>query len=278
MPTITKVDLQGVMRDPISEALHGALVNQYAENLEQLVSKSTIALYQAQPFKKLKHVFIDFGSAQKCQFPYMLSEQIESLRLFNGLGDSYWTAFVSPEDDCDKIIFSNLKVINIAYSPRATVMLTNDSILHGGNGRTPKKLHFPALEHLYVSSMTQSCPLLEYSVLPLSLKSILIYGTAAVLRSIEHLQLPPAKHLLISLGFGSNSDTSIFTVINNLFANTGACEKVELHLNDMMLPITKDAIACPNITHLRISVQIRENVVLSLISTLHRLTKLELHQ
>ncbi|KAJ2795164.1 hypothetical protein H4R20_005972, partial [Coemansia guatemalensis] len=213
------------MRDPISEALNGTLVNKYAENLEQLVSKSTIALHQSQQFDKLKHVFIDFGSAQNCQLPSMSPEKIETLRLFNGLGNSYWSAFVSPNDDCDKIVFSNLKVVNIAYSPRAAMMMTNDDILHGGKGKGPTKLHFPALEHLYVSSMTQNCPLLESAVLPPSVNSISIYGTAAVLRSIEHLKLPVAKHLLVSLGFGSNSDTSIYTVIDNLFAKTDACEK-----------------------------------------------------
>ncbi|KAJ2798307.1 hypothetical protein H4R21_003983 [Coemansia helicoidea] len=141
----------------------------------------------------------------------------------------------------------------------------------------PWRLHFPSLKTLNVECTQNTCPLLEYAVLPPHMESIHIQLHVATYLSIANRVLPTAKRITIRTTSGASGDASGLPAINRILESACASESLGLEINDRLLPVVPESITCTTLTQLLIAARTSLDTMLAFIERLPRLVSLTLY-
>ncbi|KAJ2806045.1 hypothetical protein H4R21_001032 [Coemansia helicoidea] len=272
MPDVRRLECGGVNQNPIARTLYGRLAGHYADQLQKLISQHPIAVPVGSRFTKLQKVEVSYDYVAGYQLPQIQSEELVDMSLTNGPPNHSWASF-STDGDPRAIEFTKLTNLHAAYGKTYE---DNGAAVHHRDGH-PWKLCFPSLENLDIHCMQDTCPLLEYAVLPPRMESISIKLKAAAYQEIANVVLPVTQCIALGIAVQAPSDLDGFPVINRILDRVRGSEVLKLKIEDSAIPVVPESITCTTLTHLKVLPPTTVDTMLAFIERLPNLAKLSLY-
>ncbi|KAJ2782425.1 hypothetical protein H4R18_002295 [Coemansia javaensis] len=245
LPGLRRLRLDGKDNNSVCRGLYGRLVEFYASQLHELHTWHPFTADPSCVFKQLRSVWFNYDDATGYQLPRMDPARLEALTL------RYWPARHS-------------------WAPLCMNSGANEIV-------------FPCLTELNAHCHENSCPLLEYAVLPAQVDDICLNLSVPILQAAANMAIAATKRLSIKIVIGYNRGdaavlvaelTAALAAANSLFENSREAEELELYTNCRWITMDPKYIAFTLLTRLGVSPITSVDTMLVLIQKLPRLTHL----
>ncbi|KAJ2779958.1 hypothetical protein H4R18_003704 [Coemansia javaensis] len=269
MPGVCRVFFDSNYLGSAVQEFGGRLAVLYSDQLESLLSRHPVIVPPDHTFGQLKRVSIEYGGVISYQHPRVDPARLVSLGLEWWPVDHSWAPF-SADNGSKTIEFPSLKRLNVMYQPAD---VADDAEAGCRDGR-PWELHFPELERLCVNCKQDTCSLLEYAVLPAHMSVISIKAAAPVLVRVAEMGLPASQSLKITVSADTDGNPAALVAANHILESAHESKELELEVEDRLLPVLPESIACTSLTVLAIWANTNTDTMLRLIQMLPRLARL----
>ncbi|KAJ2800831.1 hypothetical protein H4R21_003020 [Coemansia helicoidea] len=272
MPNVRRLECHEDRTGLLARSLYGRMASHYGGQLDQLNCPHPITVASECRFTKLANVYMDYKLVADYRLPRMASGELVCMSLRTGPPNHSWAPF-SADGDSQLIEFTKLNELSVEYN---TAYMDNEMPVRHRDGH-PWELHFPSLEMLSIRSNQQTCPLLEYAVLPARMASIDINMHSAAYLDIANVVLPATKRLTFQIGMFPHGDASGFPAINRIMENARGCESLELTIAGDMLAVAPESLTCSTLTRLTVLAPTGVDAMLALLERLPNLADLFLY-
>ncbi|KAJ2797534.1 hypothetical protein H4R21_004286 [Coemansia helicoidea] len=273
LPGVRSLELGRTDGDKFAAALYGRLAGHYAGQLQRLHSQSPVAVPAGCQLAGLESLRVDCANEIKYQLPRTASAGLVDLALKNGAVNHSWAPFSSSGGGSRVIEFPRLERLRAEYIATAR---ERGKAVHHRDGH-PWVLRLPRLKSLYVHSLEDICPLLEYAALPPAVESVSLTLTSAAFREIADVALPAAARLSLTLSSTSGGDPSGLPAIGRILDGARDSRVLRLAINDPGLRVVPASIACSALTHLEIAGPVGIDTMLAFIGRMPRLARLAIN-